>query len=165
VQTSGIASRVPVVREFVTAALYVAIVLLALLAALPRDRILVEGSAIGGLLVGSAVGLVVAHWLAFRLAVHLTSPDRVSAHDATAEAAAQIAGGLAVGLIAAAPFVLTEPEPALLLSLLLLAALPALAGAAIARLRGRSWVTAAITAVVVLAMTAIVVGVKNALGH
>jgi hypothetical protein len=58
-------------REFFAAALYMALVLLAVLVAVLTDR-LPPDEEVAGLLVGSAIGLTLAHWLAFRLAAHLT---------------------------------------------------------------------------------------------
>lgn len=153
-----------VAREFFASALYMAIVLLAVLVAVPTDR-LPSDSAVTWLLLGSAVGLTLAHWLAFRLAAHLTVEGGIAATTAAREAGAQVGGGLAVAVIAAVPFLLLDGEAALTGSLVVLAALPALTGLAIARLRGRSWLTSLATAGVVLAVAVVVVLVKAALGH
>ncbi|MGA7689395.1 MAG: hypothetical protein WCA29_09220, partial [Jiangellales bacterium] len=63
------------------------------------------------------------------------------------------------------PFLLLDGEAALTGALVVLAALPALTGAAIARLRGRSWLASLVTAAVVLAVALLVVAVKAAVGH
>jgi hypothetical protein len=151
-------------REFFAAALYMAIVLLAALVAVPTDR-LPPDEAVAGLLVGSAIGLTLAHWLAFRLASHLTVEGGFRTESAAREAGAQIAGGLGVAVIAALPFLLLDGDAALTGSLILLAALPALTGMAIARLRGRSWFTSLIAGAVVLTLAVVVVVVKSAVGH
>ena len=153
-----------VAREFFASALYMAMVLLAVLVAVPKDRLPSDG-AVAWLLLGSAIGLVLAHWLAFRLAAHLTVEGGFATASAAREALAQIGGGLAVAVLAAVPFLLLDGEAALTGSLLVLAALPALTGLAIARLRGRSWLTSALTASVVLVVAAVIVAVKAALGH
>lgn len=151
-------------REFFAAALYMAMVLLAALVALPTDR-LPSDAAVAGLLVGSAIGLTLAHWLAFRLASHLTVAGGFRTESAAREAAAQIAGGVAVAAIAALPFLILDGEAALTGSLILLAALPAVTGLAIARLRGRSWLTSLVAGAVVLVLAVAVVLVKGAVGH
>lgn len=153
-----------VAREFSAAALYMALVLLAALVAVPTER-LPPDEAVAGLLLGSAVGLMLAHWLSFRLAAHLTMEGGFATQSAAREAGAQIGGGVAVAMVAALPFLLLDGRSALTSSLVLLAALPALAGLSIARLRGRSWLSSLITGAVVLTVAILVVLVKAALGH
>ena len=70
-----------------------------------------------------------------------------------------------MALLAAAPFVLLDGSAALWTSLLLLAALPAIAGLLVARLGGRSWVFALTTGGVTLVVALAVVVLKNFLGH
>lgn len=152
-----------VAREFLAAALYMALVLLAALVALPVER-LPDDATVVATLAGTAVGLILAHWLAFRLAAHLTEGG-FGAASAAREAGAQIMGGLGVALIASVPFLVLDGEDALRVTLLLLAALPALTGLGIARLRGRSWLASLITAGIVLSLAVLVVAVKAALSH
>lgn len=151
-------------REFLAAGLYMALVLLAVLVAVPMESLPSDESMVG-LLIGSAVGLTLAHWLAFRLAAHLTEEDGFAAQSAMKEAAAQIAGGVAVAALATAPFVLLDGKAALNGALIVLAALPAMTGLAIARLRGRSWLWSLVTAAVVLLLAIVVVLIKEGLGH
>lgn len=151
-------------REFFAAALYMALVLLAALVALPVER-LPDDHALVLTLLGTAVGLVLAHWLAFRLAAHLTEEGGVWAGSAAQEAGAQIAGGVVVALVASAPFVVLDGAEALRIALLLLAAMPAATGMAIARLRGRSWLTTAIAAGLVFVVAVAIVEIKAAVGH
>jgi hypothetical protein len=151
-------------REFFAAALYMALVLLAVLVAVPTDR-LPPDEEVAGLLVGSAIGLTLAHWLAFRLAAHLTVEGGFATESAAREAGAQVAGGVAVAAIAALPFLLLDGGAALNGSLVLLAALPAVTGMAIARLRGRSWLSGLVTGAVVLTLAVVVVMVKASVGH
>ncbi len=153
-----------VAREFFAAALYMAMVLLAVLVAVPTDRLPSDGAVVW-LLLGSAIGLTLAHWLAFRLAAHLTVEGGFATASAAREAGAQIGGGLAVAALAALPFLLLDGEAALTGSLVVLAALPALTGLGIARLRGRSWPTSLLAAGAVLVVAVVIVVVKAALGH
>ena len=153
-----------VLREFLASALYLALVLLAVLVAAPDDRLPAEGPLVG-LLVGTAIGLPFAHWFAFRLAADLTALDETDAWAAGKEALAQIAGGVAVVLVAAAPFVVLDGAAARDASRLMLAALPAVSGAAIARVRGRSWPWVVVAGVVAFGVAVVVVAVKNAAGH
>jgi len=126
---------------------------------LPDDADLVATMA------GTAIGLVLAHWLAFRLAAHLTAESGFGAASAAREAGAQIMGGLVVALVASVPYLVLDGEDALSVTLILLAALPAGTGLAIARLRQRSWVESVITAGIVFGIAALVVVVKVTLGH
>lgn len=151
-------------REFFAAALYMALVLLAVLVAVPTE-ILPSDESVVGLLIGSAIGLTLAHWLAFRLAAHLTEEGGFAAQSAAREAAAQVAGGVGVAALAAVPFLPLDGETALTGALVVLAAMPALTGLAIARLRGRSWLSSLVTAAVVLLLAVVVVMVKEGLGH
>lgn len=59
-------------REYLASALYLALVLLTALVALPAAR-LPEDGALVATLIGTALGLMLAHWLAFRMAAHLTA--------------------------------------------------------------------------------------------
>jgi hypothetical protein len=151
-------------REFLAAALYMALVLLAALVVLPKEQLPADRTVVA-LLLGTAVGLITAHWVAFRLASHLTEAGGVWAGSAAQEGAAQVAGGVAVAVVASAPFLVADGEPALRVSLLLLSALPAVTGLAIARMRGRSWLRSGLFAVSVLALALLVVLVKTAVGH
>jgi hypothetical protein len=151
-------------REFFAAALYMALVLLAALVAFPVER-LPSDNVVVTTLIGTAVGLVLAHWLAFRLAAHLTDEGGIWSGSAPQEAAAQIAGGVGVALFASLPFLVLDGADALRISLLLLAAMPALTGLAIARLRGRSWLGSGLAAAVVFAVAVAIVEIKAAVGH
>src|SRR6266550_4396789 len=76
-----------IVREALTMVLYVSVVEIAELAALPETH--VSGHATGpvssellAIIWGTAVGLAVAHWFAFRLGGHAFRGDRVTGLDA-----------------------------------------------------------------------------------
>ena len=151
-------------REALASGLYVALVLLAALIAIPAEQ-LPSDADMAGLVVGTALGLLLAHWLAFRLAARMTTEQGDWTPSAAQEAAAQFAGGLAVAVLAAAPFVVLDAESARIAALAALAALPALAGCLIARLRGRTWLFAVTTGLLVLILATGVVAAKNLLGH
>lgn len=151
-------------REALAAALYMALVLLAGLVALPVVRI-PDDKVMVATLVGTAIGLVLAHWFAFRLAAHVTAEGGTWPGSAAQEATAQIVGGLSVALVASIPFLLTDGASAVRLALLLLSALPAATGFMIARLRGFSWLRSGGTAAVVFLIALVVVEVKAAVGH
>jgi hypothetical protein len=150
-------------REFVASALYLDLVMLAGLAAVPTDH-LPSGTEVAVIMLGGAVGLLAAHWLAFRLAVQVTADGAWSVH-ASREAVAQLAGGLLVVLLGAVPFLLLPESLAIRWSLLALAALPAAAGLAIGRFRGRSWRLSVVAGVVALLASGLVVMLKIAAGH
>jgi hypothetical protein len=150
-------------RELVASALYVDLVLLAGLVVVPADE-LPTGRVVAPLVLGTVTGLLAAHWLAFRLAVQVTTAGTWH-RAASQEAAAQLAGGLGVAALAALPFLVLPPQAALRGSLLALLAPPAVAGLAIGRLRGHSWALSAAVAVLVLLAAAVVVAVKIGSGH
>lgn len=164
IQLEPAAHRRVLVREMLASALYVALVLLGALIAVPTDR-LPSDSDMVRLMLGTAVGLLLAHWLAFRLAARITAEDGGWTPSAAQEAGAQLIGGLAVAALAAAPFLVLDGPAARVGSLLILAALPAVTGCLIARLRGRSWVFAMTAGGLVLALAVGVVVLKNTLGH
>jgi hypothetical protein len=151
-------------REFLASALYVAMVLLAALVALPKERMPSDASVVATM-VGTALGLIAAHFVAFRLAAHVTSETGTAPASVLEEAGAGFAGGLLVAVVAALPFAALDGEDALLATLIALAILPALMGLAIARLRGRSWGTSVLAAGMALGLALAVVTLKTALGH
>jgi hypothetical protein len=159
-----VAHRRALAREALASGLYVALVLLAALIAVPTEQ-LPSDAHMAWIVLGTALGLLLAHWLAFRLAARITTEQGDWTPSAAQEAAAQFAGGLAVAVLAAAPFVVLEAASARVAALAALAALPALAGCLIARLRGRTWLFALTTGVLVLILATGVVAAKNILGH
>jgi hypothetical protein len=151
-------------REFFASALYVALVLLAALVALPRDR-LPSDQAVLATMFGTALGLILAHFFAFRFAAHFTADGGRAEAPVIQEAGAGLAGGLLVALVAGIPYVLFDGDDALLGSLIALATLPAIMGGAIARLRGRSRTEALMAAGLGLVGAMVIVYVKDFLGH
>jgi hypothetical protein len=116
-------------------------------------------------LFGTALGLVLAHFVAFRFAAHFTAEAGRAEAPLIQEAAAGMAGGLLVAIIAGIPYVVFDGDDALLGSLIALATLPAIMGGAIARLRGRTWGQSLVAASLALIGAMVVVYVKDFLGH
>src|SRR3954466_10752940 len=102
--------RKDVLREAVTMTLYVSVVLIAELAAIPETHFShgrVTGAVGGQLLAiiwGTAVGLAIAHWFAFRLAGRAFRGDRVTGLD-TRVGLAQIGGAMFVAVVSSLPVV------------------------------------------------------------
>lgn len=151
-------------RELLASGLYVTLVLLAGLVAVPASR-LPSDRKVAAIILGTAVGLLLAHWLAFRLAAHMTTEEGHWSPTAAQEAVAQLVGGLCAAVVGAAPFLFLDGRTALRTALLLLATLPAVTGCLIARLRGRAWPLALLNGAWVLVLALAVVEVKNALSH
>jgi len=70
-----------------------------------------------------------------------------------------------VAVIASTPFLVFDGVVALRVSLVLLAALPALSGLAIARMRGRSRISGVVAAALAFAVALGIAAAKLALGH
>ena len=70
--------------------------------AVPHERLPPDADIVR-LMIGTAVGLLLAHWLAFRLAARITAEDGGWSPSAAQEAGAQLTGGFAVALLASAP--------------------------------------------------------------
>jgi len=150
-------------REFVACALYLDVVLLGGLAVVPSTH-LPAGPTVAAVILGSAAGLLAAHWLSFRLAVQATTDGTWHAADREAFVA-QLAGGLGVALAGAAPFLVLSGPAAVRAAVLVLAAPPAAAGLVIGRLRGHSWPVSLGMALVALAAAVAVVALKARTGH
>jgi hypothetical protein len=151
-------------REFFASALYVAIVLLAALVALPKGRLPSDTSVVQSM-VGTALGLVLAHYIAFRLAAHLTAEGGSAPAEVVREAVAGLTGGLLVAVLAAIPYAIWDTDDALVATLIALAVLPAFMGLATARLRGANWLRSIVAAALALVVALLVVFVKYELGH
>jgi hypothetical protein len=113
-------------REVLTMALYVSLSLLAVLIALPvgnqDDRV-----AAGLTVLGTAIGLVLAHHVAFRLSTRLVNGGLLTPESIDA-LKAQALGGLPVAVAAALPVLVLGEEPGEVVSELLLLAFVALVG-------------------------------------
>jgi len=161
-------SHAEVFREAVVMVLYVSVVEIAELAALP-ERHLPDGTAtgaVGGQLLaivwGTAVGLAIAHWFAFRLAAPAFRGERPTRHD-TFIGLAQIAGAMFVAAVSSLPVLFfsdvraqetTGDVPALLIGIV---------GYVIAQFSGRSRVASFFYGVTALALGVLVALVKSIL--
>ena len=92
--TSTIArdERRKLIRAGIEMALYIALSLLAVIAALPLVLERTEAVSVATALIVSAVGLLAAHWLAFSVSARLETGGILS-REALAELAAQAGGG------------------------------------------------------------------------
>ena len=157
------ATRQVLVREALASGLYVAIVLVGAVVAVPTGS-LPDDVEMAFLVLGSAVGLVLAHWFAFRLASHVAEAGYRSKADIQ-EGAAQLAGGVAVAAVAAVPFLVLTGSTARTTSLVLLLAMPGIAGAAVLRQRGRSWPASVVAGLLESGFAVLIVQIKLMLGH
>jgi len=158
-------TRAEVFRETVTMILYVSVVEIAELAAIPESHFAhgkVTG-AVGGQLLeiiwGTAVGLAIAHWFAFRLAAPAFRGERPTRLD-TYIGLGQVGGALLVAAISSIPVLLfsdlraqetTGDVPAIVIGLV---------GYFIARSTGRSRVASIFYGVTALAVGVLVALVK-----
>jgi hypothetical protein len=156
-----------IVREAVTMMLYVSVVEIAELAALPESH--VSGHATGpvgaqllAIIWGTAVGLAATHWFAFRLAGRAFRGDRVTGLD-TQVGLAQIGAAMFVAAVSSVPVLFfgdvreqefTGLAPAVLIGII---------GYLIARETGKNRLAAAVYGVTALGLGVLVATVKFAL--
>ena len=145
-------------------ALYVAVCLLAALAALGEDAGHGHVRAFG-LVWGTTIGLALAHAFAFRMSARLVAAGRLGRHDADI-VAAQLAGAAAVAAVATVPIVLFDATAEFDAVRAILSFIIGAAGYGVARSSGASRVRSLIAATVVLVLAATIAVVKNVLsGH
>jgi hypothetical protein len=161
-------ARAEVFREAVTMVLYVSVVEIAELTALPESHFAhgrVTG-AVGGQLLeilwGTAVGLALAHWFAFQFAAPLFRGEQPTRHAAVI-GLAQLAGALFVAAVSSLPVLLlsdvraqeaTSDIPALVIGVV---------AYVIARISGRSRTVSCLYGVTALALGVLVALVKSIL--
>ena len=160
--------RNEVFRDAATMALYVSVVEIAELAAIPESHFAhgrVTGPVGGQLLAilwGTAIGLVLAHWFAFRVAGRAFGGERVTGLD-TRIGFAQVGAGMFVAAVSSLPIVLLSDVqaqesvgdmPALLIGIV---------GYLIARSAGKSRVPSAFFGITALLLGVLVALVKNIL--
>lgn len=162
----------PVWRECITMVLYVSIVLLATLAALPsgdsgaaavHDDDGVHGLALGGLIWGTTVGLAMAHWFAFHMTALGFGRGKASREDLKG-GVAQLAGAAFVALLATIPLLVFDDDLDVQASTFVPAVLIGLAGYLAYRAAGRSRAQALARGAVVLTIGLAVASMKNILG-
>jgi hypothetical protein len=166
--------RVEVRREAVTMVLYVSIVLLATLAALPagegshaaeRSTGGVHGATLGALLWGTALGLALAHWFAFRLAARIFAEGRLREVDLWI-GVAQVVGAGAVAALCTIPIVFFDDGSDVQATGFVPALIVGLAGYLAARVPGRSRAYSFLVGLIVLLAGLMVATAKNLLaGH
>lgn len=123
-------------REGATMALYVSVVLLAELAALPAEHF-PEGWGIVALIWGTTLGLALAHWFAFTVASSALTDGKVVRQDMEVGAAG-VVGALAVALVATVPELLLATRDAERVLLFVPAAFIGFGGFLVARAGDRS---------------------------
>jgi archaellum biogenesis protein FlaJ (TadC family) len=154
--------RRELVREAVTMALYISLSLIAVLVAVPKGDH-VDGVVTATTLLLSAVGLVLAHHVAFRLSSRLVDHGLVTP-ESLRSLGAQMAGALPVAVVASLPPLLLRGSAGTVLSEVLLVGFVAGVGYVAVRQsasRGRSILYVAGLVIAV----ALVIGLKTAVGH
>jgi hypothetical protein len=153
------ANRSERIREGVTMALYIALSLLAVMFALPSSLMSSVGAEHAAVLFVTALGLLIAHQLAFRLSARLAHGKLASEH--LELLAAQLIGGLAVMAVAVLPVLLIGGQTGLRIAEFALIAFIAVVGYIAARGIPLSRPRALLYVAGVVALTLVVIGVKN----
>jgi hypothetical protein len=151
-------------KEAYTMALYVAICLLAALAAI-AERDDAAHADVFKVIWGTTIGLALAHWFAFRVSARLVAAGAVRRHDAQA-AGAQLGGALVVAVLATVPVVVLPASSELDVVRGVLAVFVAAVGFAVARGSGASTTRSLVYAASLLLLASTIAVVKNVLaGH
>ena len=157
-----------ILREAVTMVLYVSVVEIAELAALPEAH-LSNGHVTGpvgaqllAIIWGTAVGLAIAHWFAFRLAANAFRGDRVTGLDKQV-GLAQIGAAMFVAAVSSLPVLLLDDVRAQEFTGVVPAVLIGIVGYLIARETGKSRFASALYGGTALAVGLLVATVKGAL--
>jgi hypothetical protein len=150
------------IREATTMALYVSLSLLAVLVAMPSSG--QDNRVQAGLIVlGTGIGLVLAHHVAFRMSTRLVNSGILTRESGRA-LAAQALGGLPVAVLAALPVFIVGEDPGETIAELVLLAFVLFVGYRSARSRSGRARSVAYT-LLVLAVVAGVISVKLVVGH
>jgi hypothetical protein len=160
--------RSEVVREATTMVLYVAVIEIAELAALP-ERHFAGGRVTGAvgeqllaIVWGTAVGLALAHWFAFRLAAPAFRGERPTRHD-TYIGLAQVGGAMLVAALSSIPVLLFSDVRAQETAGDVPALVIGVVGYLIARSVGKARLPSVFLGVTALALGVLVALVKSAL--
>lgn len=157
-------------REFAVMVLYVSIVLLATLAALPAaygdaaDAASAGDISLLAIVWGTAIGLALAHWFAFVVAAAGFRSGTLHRHDLEL-ATAHVAAAALVALCTTIPIVITNDIPDVKAAAFAPAVFIGLAGYRVARSAGRSAGASVLAGVVGLVLGLAVAGVKAFLSH
>jgi uncharacterized MAPEG superfamily protein len=152
------------IREGVLMSLYIGLSLLAVLVVSPSPDAEDTAREVAGTVFLTALGLVLAHQVAFRLATRLVSKGELD-DEARAALRAQWGGGLAVSVLAALPVLVLGGDTGLVISELLMLALVAVVGYAVARGAGRGRLRSLLYVGSLALVVALVLLVKTAVGH
>jgi hypothetical protein len=156
--------RTELLRDGVEMALYIALSLLAVMVALPSALERTETVEVALILIVTAIGLLAAHWLAFRVSARLTTGGLLSQQE-LAILAAQLAGGAAVVAVAVVPILVLEPPNGLFVAQIALLAVIAGVAYLAARPRAPNRGVAFLYAAAVVAGAAVIVFIKDLVGH
>jgi hypothetical protein len=157
-------ARRELLREGVAMALYVSLSLLAVMVALPNE-VHASSSIVVAIGVGvTALGLIAAHWLAFRLSTRLTYGELVRVEHA-AVLSAQVAAAALVVALAAVPILVLGVETGLVVAQLLLLGLVAIVAYLAARPADVGRPRALLYALLVVGAAGVVVAIKNLVAH
>ena len=161
--------RIEVLREGMTMALYISIVLLATLVALPKGSNEahdgVHGVGLIGLIWGTALGLALAHWFAFRVTASVFGEGAVSDKDVKI-GLAQIVAAAGVAAVCTVPVLFVDEASDVGAASWVPALILGLAGFLVARQSKRSPIRAVIFGGIVMVLGLTIAAVKNFLiGH
>lgn len=157
------ASSRELMRHAVEMALYIALSLLAVMVALPSAMERTETLEVALALIVTAIGLLAAHWLAFRVSTRLAEGGVLSPQELSI-LAAQLAGGAAVVAIAVTPILLLQPPNGLFVAQVAL--LTVIAGVAYVAARPRATRGIALLyAAAVVVGAGVIVFIKDLVGH
>jgi hypothetical protein len=140
-------------------ALYIALSLLAVMFALPASVSSAAGASHAAIIFVTSIGLLIAHQLAFRLSARLAHGKLASEHAELL--AAQLIGGLAVTVVAVVPVLVNGGAARLRVAELALITFIAVVGYIAARGIPVSRARALLSVAGVVALTLLVIGVKN----
>jgi hypothetical protein len=152
------------IREGVLMALYIGLSLLAVLLVSPSPDADDTARAVAATVFLTALGLVLAHQVAFRLSTRLVSHGELDAAARTA-LSAQLKAGLVVSVAAALPVLVLGGDAGLLVSELLMLGLVAVVGYAVGRASGRTPMRSVLYVGGVVVAVGVVLTVKLAVGH
>ena len=153
----------PLRRETATMVLYVSVVLLATVVAIPSGD-LAEDAEVIAILWGAAAGLAAAHWFAFHLAAQLYSGGSVHREDVVS-GAVQVVAALTVALVATLPMLVFGDRLGAGSAVIVLTGIIAAVGYIASRAAGLRPHVAVLRAALTVAAGVVVVAVKVALGH
>jgi peptidoglycan/LPS O-acetylase OafA/YrhL len=161
--------RIEVLREGMTMALYISIVLLATFVALPKGSNEahdgVHGVGLIGLIWGTALGLALAHWFAFRVTASAFSEGAVPDKDVKI-GIAQIVAAAGVAAACTVPVLIADEASDVETASWVPALILGFAGVVVARQSNRSRLQAIIVGGVVMVLGLAIAAVKNFLiGH